>query len=79
MPYRRKSTPHERSGNPIWPSPVIPAGEPDAMEAMEARASVAPAASAGRPQNDERPRNAEPSDGRWWTRTTDLFLIREAL
>lgn len=69
MPYRRKSTRHERPSNPIWPSPVISARQPDSV----ADRMAAP------PQNDERPRNAEPSDGRWWTRTTDLFLIREAL
>lgn len=76
MPYRRKSSPHERPNHPIWPSPAIPAV---AAESVEARSHVAPEPSTARHHNEERPRDAEPSDGRWWTRTTDLFLIREAL
>lgn len=72
MPYRRKTTEQGRHTPEIWPvfaaaaRRPAPIEKPVVAEPMESR-------------TDERPRNPGPFHGRWWTRTTDLFLIREAL
>lgn len=75
MPYRRKTIHHGRPTPEIFP--VLAAAVARAREETAARCAPEPGEHA--PQNDERPRSTEPFYGRWWTRTTDLFLIREAL
>lgn len=76
MPYRRNTTPHARHTPEILPVLAVAVRraraqlESDAREATPAAPPVS---------DDERPRITGPLHGRWWTRTTDLFLIREAL
>lgn len=75
MPYRRSTTPHGRPTPEILPVFALAARRfrtrTVAEEAVDEQTAPAP--------DDERPRFTEPFHGRWWTRTTDLFLIREAL
>lgn len=69
MPYRRKTEPRERPAPEIRPVFSLVARRVQGPEETEPPIV----------ENDERPRDPGPCHGRWWTRTTDLFLIREAL
>ena len=76
MPYRRNTTPAMR------PKPDLSPVFARAARRMRAGRVKTQAVTDGRrapAQNDERPQITGPLHGRWWTRTTDLFLIREAL
>lgn len=72
MPYRRN--PHPGGPRAL---PLLFASQATVIEKVATGAE--PDAPPARPGTQNGPAVRGRQSGRWWTRTTDLFLIREAL